>query len=186
MATYLVKPGDTLSAIAVRFHTTTLTLARINRINNPDLIFAGQTLTIPNGDVPPPPPPGVLSVPQLFKLVQKHGAEPGLDKIMVAAALAESGGNTNAIGDNGHSAGLWQMHDRGLGFGMTVADRCNPDIACDRMLPEFQRAFGGGQAEGLDGDDLAVHTYMFTERPFGFPDPTSGAGQRFLARYQSI
>ena len=44
--TYTVKPGDTLSEIAVRFNTAVPHLAGINGISNPNLIRAGQTLKI--------------------------------------------------------------------------------------------------------------------------------------------
>ncbi|MHB8627112.1 MAG: LysM peptidoglycan-binding domain-containing protein [Aggregatilineales bacterium] len=45
--TYIVKSGNTLGALALRFGTTVATLARINKIVNPDLIFVGQRLIIP-------------------------------------------------------------------------------------------------------------------------------------------
>jgi cell wall-associated NlpC family hydrolase len=45
-STYRVVAGDTLSAIAARFGTTVANLAAINHLSNPNLIFAGQVLTI--------------------------------------------------------------------------------------------------------------------------------------------
>lgn len=44
---YVVQPGDTLSAIAVRFGTSVQELAQLNRLENPDLILAGGSLIIP-------------------------------------------------------------------------------------------------------------------------------------------
>lgn len=44
--TYTVKPGDTLSDIAARYGTTYQAIAAKNGIANPDLIYAGQVLTI--------------------------------------------------------------------------------------------------------------------------------------------
>ncbi len=44
--TYVVRPGDTLSSIAVRFHTTVQALAKKNGIANPNVIFVGQKLKI--------------------------------------------------------------------------------------------------------------------------------------------
>lgn len=44
--TYTVKAGDTLSGIASKFGTTYQELARINNIENPNLIYAGQVLKI--------------------------------------------------------------------------------------------------------------------------------------------
>lgn len=43
---YRVKPGDTLSLIARRYGTTVKRLERLNRIENPDLIYPGETLII--------------------------------------------------------------------------------------------------------------------------------------------
>lgn len=56
---YVVRPGDTLFRIAVRFNTTVTTLARANGITNPNIIRIGQRLNIPTagGSVPTPPPP---------------------------------------------------------------------------------------------------------------------------------
>lgn len=45
--TYVVQPGDTLSGIAARYGTTYQTLAALNGITNPNLIYAGQTIRIP-------------------------------------------------------------------------------------------------------------------------------------------
>ncbi len=44
--TYTVQPGDTLSRIALRYGTTYQQLALLNGLNNPDLIYAGDTLFI--------------------------------------------------------------------------------------------------------------------------------------------
>ena len=45
--TYTVVGGDTLSGIASRYGTTYQELARINNIDNPNLIYAGQVIKIP-------------------------------------------------------------------------------------------------------------------------------------------
>jgi LysM repeat protein len=44
--TYIVRPGDTLSRIAAHFGTSVTELVKNNHIKNPNLIFAGQVLTI--------------------------------------------------------------------------------------------------------------------------------------------
>lgn len=53
--TYVVQPGDTLTAIAARFGTTVQALVQANNIVNPNLIFVGQVLIIPGTVVQPPP-----------------------------------------------------------------------------------------------------------------------------------
>lgn len=129
---------------------------------------------------------GILSVDELYTLVRNHGASGDLDDIMVAAALTESGGNTEAVGDDGRSIGLWQMHDMGLGAGLSREQRADPDSACDLMLPHFQATLNESAGMGLTGSMLAVRTYMFTERPFGFPSLQSAAALRFLDRFNSL
>ena len=48
---YRIKPGDTLSAIAARYHTTVAELVRLNNLpGNGNLIIAGHTLRIPTGN----------------------------------------------------------------------------------------------------------------------------------------
>jgi murein DD-endopeptidase MepM/ murein hydrolase activator NlpD len=52
--TYIVQAGDTLSLIARRYNTTVRAVAELNGILNPDLIYVGQRLFIPNsGDSTP-------------------------------------------------------------------------------------------------------------------------------------
>lgn len=56
--TYIVQPGDTLSAIARRFNTTITAIAQASGISNINIIYVGQRLTIPgSGPVPTSPPP---------------------------------------------------------------------------------------------------------------------------------
>ena len=49
---YVVRPGDTLSAIAVRLGATQAALRAANELSNSNLIYAGQTLTIAGGTSP--------------------------------------------------------------------------------------------------------------------------------------
>ncbi|NUT48940.1 MAG: LysM peptidoglycan-binding domain-containing protein [Saccharothrix sp.] len=44
---YVIQPGDTLSGIAARTGTTVAELAARNCVGNPDLIYAGNTLSVP-------------------------------------------------------------------------------------------------------------------------------------------
>ncbi len=47
-SSYIVQPGDSLYAIAIRYGTTPRALAELNGIANPNLIADGQPLAIPN------------------------------------------------------------------------------------------------------------------------------------------
>lgn len=56
--THVVQPGDTLYSISRRYQVSVSKIMGANRISNPNLIYVGQTLVIPNcqptGPVPPP------------------------------------------------------------------------------------------------------------------------------------
>lgn len=56
---YVVKAGDTLSKIASKYGTTYQKLAEYNNIANPNLIYVGQKIRIPNGGGTPTPTPTV-------------------------------------------------------------------------------------------------------------------------------
>lgn len=47
--TYVVKSGDTLSAIAKRFDTTVNAIVKANDIKDPDVIAVGDKFVIPQG-----------------------------------------------------------------------------------------------------------------------------------------
>jgi hypothetical protein len=61
------------------------------------------------------------------KTVVEVAKEKGIDPVLaVATMLVESGGDNRAVGDGGHSIGLFQLHDQGQGAGMSSADRQDP------------------------------------------------------------
>lgn len=45
---YKIKPGDTLSKLAITYNTTVQQIATLNYISNPNLIYAGNIILIPN------------------------------------------------------------------------------------------------------------------------------------------
>ncbi len=49
---YRIKHGDTLSELAVRFNTTTASLASVNNIKDPDKILAGAVIEVPGIGLP--------------------------------------------------------------------------------------------------------------------------------------
>jgi|GEM_PF-205060 len=65
--TYVVQPGDTLYSIAVRFRTTIGALSRLNNLANPNLLFVGQRILVPDPNAPAPtattPAPAIEDAP---------------------------------------------------------------------------------------------------------------------------
>ena len=76
--TYVVQQGDDLFRIAIRFGTTVQQIASLNGIVNPDLIYIGQTLTIPgNGTVVTPPPATGTATPNPPGGSTSYSVQPG-------------------------------------------------------------------------------------------------------------
>ncbi len=59
---HIVRSGETLFRIALRYGITVDTLARANNIANPNQIYAGQTLIIPAAGSEPAPAPGAPAI----------------------------------------------------------------------------------------------------------------------------
>lgn len=53
---YTIQRGDTLAAIARRFNSSVQTLSQRNNIANPNLIYSGQRIVIPDNSSNPPAP----------------------------------------------------------------------------------------------------------------------------------
>lgn len=83
--------------------------------------------------------------PYWWRLIETYAAWFGLDPYYVAAVvLAESGGDPNAVGDQGHSIGLMQLHDSGFGSGLYQA-RYDPALNLwhgTKALAEGMARFG--------------------------------------------
>ncbi len=56
VSTYVVKPGDTLNKISRSTGVSENTIARINKITNPNLLIVGQTLRLTDAQSPAPAP----------------------------------------------------------------------------------------------------------------------------------
>lgn len=108
---YVVRPGDTLFRIAVRYGVSWWYLAQINRLYNPNYIYAGMILFVPCGGEPPyPPPPRTPCGPS-----QKYDVQPGDNLFRIALNY---GSTVNAIRDANN---LW---GRVLRPGTTILIPC--------------------------------------------------------------
>jgi LysM repeat protein len=71
--TYAIRPGDTLGEIAARYGTTSDTLARLNGLVNPNLIYPGDTLSIPSSGQSDHADPAPGNAYDVLSLVVAHG-----------------------------------------------------------------------------------------------------------------
>jgi LysM repeat protein len=128
---YTVRPGDTLSSIALRFYGSRARWSLIYQANksvikNPDSIFPGEVLTIPDKAgrqaVPPPAAPaaptalttsthlsGTLSCNGLEELWEEAGGSHAEAFMAAEIAMAESSGRQFATGPFGER-GYWQIN----------------------------------------------------------------------------
>ena len=87
--THTVSAGETLSSIAARYGTSTATLARLNRLKDPNLIIAGSTLRVPVGSSAGAPAAVGADIESVLEQgAAVYGVEPALVK---AVAWQESG-----------------------------------------------------------------------------------------------
>jgi hypothetical protein len=88
----------------------------------------------------------LANVKTVAEVAKQLGVDPAT---AVADMLVESGGNNKAVGDHGHSIGLFQLNDAGgEGSGMSVAEREDPTKNAEIALSHFAKA-GSGEDPGL-------------------------------------
>lgn len=88
------------------------------------------------------------------------------ESFITAVMFAESGGNPNAVGDNGHSVGLFQLHDQGMGHGMGD-DRYDPEKNARVGVAGLATGWHAGEARGLSGEELVRFAYDNRFNPGG-------------------
>jgi N-acetylmuramoyl-L-alanine amidase len=102
---HVVRPGDTLSAIARRYGTTVEVLARANHIRDENLIVVGDKLRIPQGSAHS----AGARVTGVESSLEEHAAEHGIDESLVkAVAWHESRWKPDAVSDAG-AIGVMQV-----------------------------------------------------------------------------
>jgi hypothetical protein len=83
-----------------------------------------------------------------------------------AVMLSESAGRPDAIGDGGHSVGLFQLHDHGYGAGMGDT-RFDPEVNADRAAKGLAEAWHAGESAGFTGEYAVRAAYNYSFNPGG-------------------
>jgi peptidoglycan hydrolase-like protein with peptidoglycan-binding domain len=101
--TYVVKPGDSLTAIAQRFHVSLRTLARANGVNSRRVLLIGKKLRIPGYTLASSTSPALTATPtevreRLDYWAGHYGMSPHL---LRALAWMESGYQPNVVSKAG-------------------------------------------------------------------------------------
>jgi soluble lytic murein transglycosylase-like protein len=99
----------------------------------------------------------------LNRMGQKYNVPP---LFLKAVMLSESGGRPDAIGDSGHSVGLFQLHDQGYGVGMGDA-RFDPETNADRAARGLAEAWHAGDRAGYAGEYAVRSAYNYSFNPGG-------------------
>lgn len=116
---------------------------------------------------PLPARPAVSNRDRWDELLNRLGEKYNVPPIFLKAVmLAESGGDPYAIGDDGHSVGLFQLHDQGYGYGMGDL-RFDPEANADRAARGLAEAWRACVAAGYTGEYLVRAAYDYSFNPGG-------------------
>ncbi len=99
----------------------------------------------------------------LNRLGQKYNVPP---LFLKAVMLSESSGRPDAIGDAGHSVGLFQLHDQGYGHGMGDL-RFDPEANAEKATQGLAEAWHAGQRSGYAGEYAVRAAYDYSFNPGG-------------------
>jgi soluble lytic murein transglycosylase-like protein len=109
---YVVRPGDSLWSISRSQKVTVAKLVRDNHLGNPDLIFPGQRLTVPDPPAAAPAPAakpagvrGAAAKAIIVRQARRHDLNPNF---ALAVSYWESGWNQDAVSRTG-AIGLMQV-----------------------------------------------------------------------------
>lgn len=110
------------------------------------------------------------------RIIEREFTAAGFKPPVVAAAIinaiAESGLRNDAVGDAGASVGLFQLHERGGGHGMSSQERMDPVKNTRRIIEQAQKARNFMQMVNSGETDvkkLAAAFSTYVERPADKP-----------------
>lgn len=159
MIHFTVPPGDTLSQIAEQYGTTYQAIQAASGISNPNVIYAGQVILIPQGGsfdqwTPPTDSSGSSagsssgSASGASSTQQSTGVNTGFAQCVVSH---ESNGNASAVNASSGAGGLYQFLPStwaSLGFSGSPQDA---SVATQNAAFEKQFSLTGTAAWAGDG-----------------------------------
>jgi LysM repeat protein len=164
---YTIVAGDTLSALAARFGTTTAAIMTANSMGSSTIIYSGRTLVIPSGS----------SAPVLVSSVTPTNARPLTDEMAANARLIIHTGQRLGVPDRGIvvalSAAMQESGLRNLNYG----DRDSVGM--------FQQRPSTGWGTAAQLQDPAYATELFFGGPSN-PNPGRTRGLLDISGWQSM
>jgi lysozyme len=165
---YTVKPGDTLSGVAQQYNTTWAAIYDDNQstISNPNLIYVGQQLRVPKGDMTPAAVPAQASAPQ--SSVSSHSVRStpvrsySVSHSAASTATHASSDSASSSGSGYSSGGLSDIPGVPSSFAACVAYR---ESTNDTNPAAHGDAYGIIPASGynVSGDSLAQQKQVFKQ-----------------------
>jgi len=141
----VVRNGDTLSSIAARYATTVSALVSVNKIANPNLVFAGARLVLAGTALPPgwgpggPLPASLLAHPDRLALrsafLSAATASDVAPSLLEALCWWESGWRPNTTSSTG-AIGVCQLEPSTVNYARTALLRnatLDPRVASDNI-----------------------------------------------------
>jgi LysM repeat protein len=170
---YTVKSGDTLSGVAQHYNTTWEAIydANSSTIHNPNVVYAGQQIRVPAGDLATSVVPAQASAPQSSSSpssvqstpVKSYRVTPAQSSTQTQSTSAQSTSGTASSGGSGYgSSSLSDIPGVPSSFAACVAYR---ESTNDTNPAAHGDAYGIIPASGYNvgGDSLAQQKQVFKE-----------------------
>lgn len=199
---YVIRPGDTLGAIAQRFGVTVARLAQANGISNVNLILAGQAIVVPSPPQPPVAAPAARVAPAspslpaglrtaswrlgLVPYFQAASSEAGVSPALVEAVAWQESGWQERVVSSGGAIGIGQLTPATVAFvnQVLLGTNLDPTVPADNIrMTAWYLAYLLAQTNG--DVNLAVAAYnqgLASVRRFGLFPSTA----RYVADVMSL
>ncbi len=154
--THTVRTGDTLSAIAKKYNTTTSAIARANGISDPRKLKPGQTLKITkgtnSGSKSTRPKPAYIPADTLSK-INRPRIRRGRWKHIV---IHHSGDNTNSIQGMEHYHRRVRRMENGLAYHFVIGNGVNTGDGKIYVGDRWRRQIRGGHVASTALNEIAI------------------------------